>query len=252
MTIDTEEITDLVRRQFNLILNGNTDVYSEYTVKVSSEQQIVEDLENHEIAIIVSLLPASIIFEQTALPIYIEAISEHNSANICQRLFFEYAETYNETGTTTRQIYNSPSMSSSFNEIYDGYRATYSLNGTFLINENSNKFDIKYGGEIVYSINNSLSFDTKINPTVSGDRTTSRNEYGTLSINMILPLSSNVAFANDLVKVMCGISNTDTEFVLEIVFASGSQLINTSFRVKNISIQQAIENLPILTASFTN
>jgi len=253
ITIKVDEITNLIRRQFNLVINNNQEAYEGYKVTVSSEQMFdIRDLEKKEIAVIVSLLPASMLFSQIALPIFIETLSEHNGASVCQKLLLEYAETYDKTGTTTRQLYNSPSMGSYFNEVYDGYRSTFTLSGTFLINENSNTFSIKYNDEVVYSINNTISFDPKINGTVVGDRTSSRVEYSTTSLNLIMPLNDNVDFTNDLLDVLCGISSVDTEFILNIEFASGKSLINTSYRIANISIQQAIESFPILTVSFTN
>lgn len=260
-----EEIMELLTKQFLEVMQKDYDYYSQYKIRLSNEQQYVKlkDREKGIIYIVVKFLPASLNFGQTVLPITINAVSERNKIETCQKLLLEFAQTFNLTTNedeTIKQTYTSPSNTSSFNEVFDGYRSLFYMSGTFLISRNSNPYKIYISGEdkeiecISVSINLDVQLDTQ--PTFSGDNfTSSIGLLGTLVINITTYLTNNnfinkaLAIAiKDLEKEPSGVNTT---FTFDIVFKNGYKLSNVNMKLANFSIQENVGEMPVASLTFT-
>ena len=149
--IDIEKIIDLLEGQLGEVMADDEEYFSETRFVLSNEQQYVKESQRHKntIYIVVKFMPATINFGQVVLPITLTAVSEHNNIEKCQRLLLDFSQYWNLKNIgisdySVFQIYSSPSITSNFNEVYDGFRSAFSMSGTFLISKNSNECILYY------------------------------------------------------------------------------------------------------------
>ena len=143
MIINTKSILSVISSQIADIINDDDEHYYEgLEIDIKEEQMFVgEETETspNTIYVVVSFLPASIDYGQTAIPITFRIISEQNNLERTRTLFNEYAERYNlmwNADKTMQQTYEIPSVMSSFNEIYEGFRTALTMPGAVLLIEN--------------------------------------------------------------------------------------------------------------------
>lgn len=146
-----EKILEIIKDQFQAVIQTDTNYYGNYNFEISNEQYYVpdEDRQDHKIYIVVKFLPAEIDYGQDVIPLTIQATSECNGIVAAQRLMLEYAQIFNlntlvKDGKTIYQNYTSPNVISNFEIVYDGYRSLLVMSGTFLISSNINRIKLLY------------------------------------------------------------------------------------------------------------
>lgn len=149
--LNFDEILSLFQGQ--LIEHMNSPEYFEKyngtKIILSKEQQFIKlkDKDPNAIYIVVQFGSADIMFGQTVLPVTIVAMTEQNKIDLAYTLFYEYAQKYNlvrVNDNTINQVYESPSMSSGFNELWDGFRGMVTMSAAYVIGKNSNEYDVYY------------------------------------------------------------------------------------------------------------
>lgn len=263
--IDKQDILDIIATQFNNVIANDSEYYNGYTFLIEDEQQFLreKDKQGKKIFIVVKLLPATLNFGQTLLPIIIEAISERNSLDICHKLMVSFAETYNLTSNTEetiKQYYSMPSILSNFNTFDSGYRSLLSMTGTFQIAENQNNYKIKVNGETDYlpTITSNISFNVQLETQGffnQDDITSSKARVGTTVINFTMYFVKD-DFCNkalgiwtkDKVNYPDGIN---TDFNFDIIFNNGLGLTNQAFKLNNFSVQSNLGELCVASFTFT-
>lgn len=149
--LNFDEILSLFQGQ--LIEHMNSPEYFEKyngtKIILSKEQQFIKlkDKDPNAIYIVVQFGSADVLFGQTVLPVTIVAMTEQNKIDLAYTLFYEYAQKYNlvrVNDNTINQVYESPSMSSGFNELWDGFRGMVTMSAAYVIGKNSNEYSVYY------------------------------------------------------------------------------------------------------------
>lgn len=158
MVINTKNILNIISNQIADIINDDEQhYYDDLHISIKEEQMFVgsDDSEKpNTIYIVVSFLPASIDYGQTAIPITFRIISEQNNLERTRTLFNEYASRYNliwNEEKTMQQTYEIPSVMSNFNEVYEGFRTVLTMPGAILLLENGNDCAVQYYPSLIVS-----------------------------------------------------------------------------------------------------
>lgn len=149
--LNFDEILTLIQGQLIEHMNsdGYFDKYNGTKIVLSKEQQFIKikDKDPNALYIVVQFGAADVMFGQTVLPVTIMATTEQNKLELAYSLFYEYAQKYNlvRTGDNSiLQVYESPSMSSGFNELWEGFRGMVTMTAAFVIGKNSNEYSLYY------------------------------------------------------------------------------------------------------------
>lgn len=146
---------EIIKHQFEEIVNADS-FYADYknNIEISDEQLFAkktdDDLIHDHIYIVIKFTPASVDFGQVILPITINAVSERNGIEICQKLLFDFASIYTQRTLQddddyVKELWNSPNVLSNFNEVDFGFRSLFYMTGTLLIGKNSDPIE-----ELIY------------------------------------------------------------------------------------------------------
>lgn len=262
-----DEIMSLIENQFKLIIRNDYEYYKNYNIKLTNEQYYIppEDrTETNTIYIVVKFLPADISFNQNIVPITINAVSEYNKIEACQKLLLEYAQTFNliddETinGVSYNQTYTTPQVISNFTEMYFGYRSILIMSGTFLLSRNINSSKLYYitdeGEEVLVE---AITFhdDFSIQLDTQGiynnfNRTKSEARVGTYAINFAMKLVDD-ELCKKILNIVCKKESINTNFKFRIKYRYDI-VFEDNFKLFSYSRSQDIGNMPFFTASFTN
>lgn len=254
LTVFTSELTK--------IIYANEEYYQGLKIVVTDEQQNLEDAERNQISIVVSYLPATITYGQNILPFTISAFSEFNNIEKCQRLLFEFAETYHtelSEDKTIKQFFTAPTVVSTFNGIFEGYRALYMLTGTLLISENVNYLDVYYNGEKIDTLKTvwdcSIQLDTQATYG-SNNFTESVAKIGTFAFALQMYMTNCDLINKCLYIITKDLSNCpdgiDTIFNFDLQFKNGVKIENGKYKLASVSSEQLINSPPVISLSFTN
>ncbi len=271
------EIVDIIRNNMAAIMDEDS-FYEGYDIEVTSELQFVRKQEGYRnrIYIVVKFSPATIFFGQTVLSFTVTAISEHNHCYVCQKLLSDYAQKYNLQfeGDNVQQIYETPSVSLNFNELYEGFAAVMTMGGTFVITTTINRFDFYYKRsgegedyEKIDLISSSFNFENNIDSQAfygTHDIADSIARIGSFSCSFAIYLFTNSKIINDCLKIVAlasennvPVTNIDSSFDLKIQFKAkqGDQFIVPPISVKLKLVSFVAENklgeLPILSLAFS-
>lgn len=178
-----DKVMSILEKEFQYILDNDTVTYKGYNVVLTNEQQYVKkaDRKPKTIFIIVKFLNGSQDYGQQRQPYALNAVTEHNSLEVCQKLLMDFSEENNlrhnfefidesSESYSVKQTVSTVSSLSNFNEIFDGFRSVFYVSGTFLIGVNSNpvtKLEIAFNDgyedilEEVEFLSFQYSFDTQ-------------------------------------------------------------------------------------------
>lgn len=245
-----DDVIAIVQKGLNEIITSDS-FYNGYSFKMSNEQYYIPDEERkfgkNTIFVVIKMMKATLDFNQIIVPFTLTALSEQNNIAVCQKLFLEYAQTFNLTdgnGRTAladendqnsyttfmyKQSYDTPVYTSHFNEVYDGYRSVLTLTGNILIN-----YDVYPIKKVIYypsgfSSNNYYEIKTLANafgysntldtqPYSGKNRTESISKFGTLTLSFTI-YSQKTSFVYTLMRM--ALQNKDR--------GSGQVLVNTEF-----------------------
>lgn len=266
---DVQVIMETIREQLMRVASSDPDFYGKHNIVLSNEQQFVkpQDRGKNKIYVVVKILPASVNFGQRIVPITINAVSERNKIEVCQRLLNEFSIEYNlKMGSLededdssiihyTTQTYTTPAVSGNFNEVMDGYRSLFYMSGTFLISENANVFSLSYVKDEeeskVETITSSFSIDVQndVQATYdSNDFTRSSPMIATMTIGFTGYFVSD-GIMLDILSIAKN-KSLNQKFNLKLTFRDGTE-ISGDFRLVNMSVQQNVGEMPVASITMT-
>lgn len=272
--IDYDQVLDILSQDFyEIIQSDDSGIYDNIQLKISSERMFIKkkpgELENDTIYIVVKFSPASVTFGQTVLPITIVALAENNGKDTCWRLFQDFAAVFNleQTGDV-KQYYESPNVSSNFEEAFTGFKSVLSMSGTMVISKDANPFDVYYlyseevDGVVVEktlkidSLQNDFDLNLQPDPQPfysENNYTKSIIKFGMITVNMITYLLKNNKFLDDILKIATKKSpdNVNKTFKLRIEWSSGD-FIEDEFKLAHYAAKQVLKELPIVSITVTN
>lgn len=265
VVVDKEKILDLIRNQFVSVINNNLGLYSDVTLIIDDELQFTKLKDKEEGAIYIAVKFSSVDFDfgETNQEITMTVISEQNRIDIAQLLLMEYVTKYNLHLSKDGQIlqgYSTPSVSSNFNYVYDGFRSIIYVSGTFLISEDAVRMKVKYnspeienGTEDVEAITHIVSFDNQLDPQAfyrTNNFTESVAKVSTFSFSMTMFLVSNLKIVDDALSLMFAEKSNNLPF--NITVSIGNHSRTTDFRLANAQINQEPTSLSMITLTFSN
>lgn len=149
--LNYEEILTLIQGQLMEHMNSE-DYFAKYKgtkIILSKEQQFMKqkDKDPNAIYIVVRFGAADVMFRQTVLPATIIVLTQQNKVDLAYDLMYEYSQRFTlvrANNGTIQQVYESPSMSGNFNEVYEGFRSVVTMTAAFVIGKNSNEYKVYY------------------------------------------------------------------------------------------------------------
>lgn len=266
MKINEEKILGLIATELNTIILGDT-IYNDYQFEITNELQYVnkkKDEFNKKIFIVIKMLPATLNFGQTLLPIILDVVAEKNKIDITKRLLFAFAETYNlewNSDNTIKQYYSTPTFLSNFNEIGNGYRSLITMQGTLQISENNNPYTIKYNYTengtakklLIETITSGLTYENQLDTQAffsTSRQTKSRAKVGTFILNFSVYMTNNV-FLNKVLDIVLNTESNDFEFSFDIDYKNNKYRHAIPLRLANYTMEQNLGELPVANLSFT-
>lgn len=272
VVVDKEKILDLIRNQFVSVINNNLGLYSDVTLIIDDELQFTKLKDKEEGAIYIAVKFSSVDFDfgETNQEITMTVISEQNRIDIAQLLLMEYVTKYNLHLSKDGQIlqgYSTPSVSSNFNYVYDGFRSIIYVSGTFLISEDAVRMSVKYhsneikkddnheeaGVENVEAITHIISFDNQLDPQAfyrTHNFTESVAKVATFTFSMTMFLVSNLQIVDDALSLMFAEKGNNLPF--NITVSIGKHSRTSDFRLANAQITQEPTSLSMITLTFSN
>lgn len=264
-------VMDLLKTEIEQIMIQDKEKYGKYTVIVANEKSVnLEKFYSRNcIYIVVRFMPAYIYYQQSVVPVTLKILSEANSIEVAQELMIEFAMTYNlrENDTKTlKQVYQTPSVTTNFNEVYDGYRTAFYMTGTFVISENSNPYEITIDpeddiydkdnldnniiGVIASGISAIIQTDSQPFYDTDGDVDT-LGQFRAIGISFSTYMLDN-AFCNKCIDVAFGLNNrtAKTKFKFRITFKNG-RVVKKTYTLTSFDDSQNIGEFPALKLSFS-
>lgn len=264
----TQIVIDRITQEFQDILNSDVDTYTGYNVIITNERQFVKFKERKPktIFIVIKLLEGSKDHGQQRQPYTLNAISEHNTLEVCQKMMLDFAETYNLTFELSnsqyamRQTVNTPVASNNFSEIFDGFRSIFYLSGTFYIGVNSNPIvgiviqDENGLNEEIDFISSQLAFDAQPESqpfygTNNFNRTVAK--IATLSLGFTM-YAVNTDFYNDAMDIVFNLDNNvniNKTYTIVISLKSG-KTYSVPMKLVSASNVQELRDFPVSSFSF--
>lgn len=149
--LNYEEILTLIQGQLMEHMNSE-EYFAKYKgtkIILSKEQQFMKqkDKDPNAIYIVVRFGAADVMFRQTVLPATIIVLTQQNKVDLAYDLMYEYSQRFTlvrANNDTIQQVYESPSMSGNFNEVYEGFRSVVTMTAAFVIGKNSNEYKVYY------------------------------------------------------------------------------------------------------------
>ena len=172
--IDYNDILNQIKTELYSIINDDS-FYANHDFLITLEQQFIKtrQMQPNRIYIVVKINSASVNYGQTILPISIQVVSEQNMLFTAQKLLFDFVERYNlsrSTDQTTQQIWQSPVVSTNFEQMFEGFRSVLYVSGTLIISKNANFYTLSYNVPTLDSSSTSAGFVYQINKTKAFQR----------------------------------------------------------------------------------
>ena len=257
ITIDYEAILEKIQGQ--LIACRNSDPsFGGIDMKVENERQftVEKEMKPNTIYIVLHYGESSVNFGQLILPVDFRIISEKNKIELVQKLFLLYTSTYNlKRAGTFAQFYSTPVVDNAFVEIKNGWRATLSFAGAFVIGASESDYvkELDYNGEPIdfLSFSESYKNDLRPQPLPNGGgfaRSVSGFATHTFSITTYLTTSAFCKKLNDQ-RYKDNMEDTTYNFTLKL--NGGVAFTNRAYKCLSIEIGQKIGDSTIVSAVFT-
>lgn len=285
--IQKEEIVNLIRNELTTVMEENYNLYKDYNVIIAVEQEFDKHAKNglkdKNIYIVLKFGAASINYGQTVLPVSFTVLSEQNKCDISFKLLTDFVNKYNleiNQDKTIRQVYESPSVSSNFNAVYEGYRSILTISAFFVISKNANFFDFQYGIDdenvtIIYDFNSfefgaSSDFIEKVEIFDSNkfenfisnyyDYLTEQNTLK-ISVTRLKVSTSFIWYVINTTNSLKNVSENEniaelTDYGLKVYFKNNQyreKMSNTFFIKfeKSETIKTNYYDIPVITSSFS-
>lgn len=272
--LDFDEILTLIQGQLLEYMNapGNYEKYRGYNIVLSKEQQFMKlkDKDPNALYIVVKFGAADIVFGQTVLPATITALTEQNRLDATYSLLYEYAQKYNYhrvNNETINQFYESPTISSNFNPVYEGFRSAVTMTAAFVVGKNSNEYKVYYyyterqfdgvkDGKNTYKyvtyadevpqISASFAFvgspDTQAFYN-SHDFTQSEIGFGAVTVGFTTLVLSDNRLINDILDILGTVSPADEDKVFVLGDYTNKYILDDSITPSDETIRAKLEGL---------
>lgn len=266
--VDLDNLLKIMEEQFVAIMQEDYEYYRNFNIILSREQQFIKSNKRqaNAIYIVVKFITPNFNFGQVVQPVVINAVSEQNKLEACQRLLSEYAAKYHYgdiievDGDLIKQTYTGPAIMSNFNEFWEGYRSLLYMSGTFLIGKNSNPIDSiewtnpdTHEKEKIPFLTSHWGWGTQLDTQgfySTNGRTVSETRLGTLVLGFsIYQTQSN--FCDEVIDLVFNTQksiNPDFEFWLN--FKDGS-IRKVKMKCSQVENNQNIGEFPVLSLAFT-
>lgn len=272
--LDFDEVLTLIQGQLYEYMNApeNHGKYKGYKLILSKEQQFMKlkDKDPNALYIVVKFGAADVVFGQTVLPATITALTEQNRLDATYSLLYEYAQKYNlhrVNNDTINQVYESPTISSNFNPIYEGFRSVVTMSAAFVIGKNSNDYTVYYyytekqfdgvkDGENTYKDVTyadevpqiSASFAFVGNPDTqafynSHDFTRSEIGFGAVTVGFTTLVLSDNRLINDILDILGTVSPADKDKVFVLGDYTNKYMLDGSITPSDETIRAELERL---------
>ena len=274
--IKYNDILLLIKNELIETMEEKYEYYKNYEIVVAPEQEFIKigNINPNAIYIVISFGVTEVAFGQISLPISIRAMSEQNKLEVCQNLLTEFALKYNMSYDDEGIIYqllDTPSVSTNYNIVHEGFRSLLTMSGTFLVSKDINPVEIYYYNEetkekekidfISFSDSFANSLDTQpFTNNINYNFAQSMAKFGTYSFSLVMFLKNN-NFINKILQVRyIDIQNApdgvDTKFKLDIKHKNSTEAMfigfkDVNFRLSGSAITQTFNKQPTLSVAFS-
>lgn len=267
-----EIIIERITSEFQSILNQDPSTYGGFNVVITNEQQYVKTLDKKPktIFIVVKFLQGSRDYGQQRQPFTINAVSEQDSIDTCQKLMMDFSETYNlkaeyvpgEDGYTFRQSLSTVSAMTNFNEVWAGFRSVFYISGTAFIGIKSNPIKKIRITNAEYGDDNEIEF---VSAQLSyGAQQDSQPFYGTNNFNRSVSKIGSLSvgftiyavktpFFNDILNISMNKNNSvdiNKTFNIEITFEGSNEPFVIPMKLNNMTLVQEVRDFPAVSLTF--
>ena len=269
VALDFDSLFSGIAQQFEFVKNNAlAPGLDGFGLVIEQERQFAKrkDYSPKTIYLIVSFGNASLNFGQSVLPVSVTCISEENSFSASRDLMMAFATAYNlNSNGGVIQVWNAPTVTSRFNEVASGFRATLSMIGSFVVSGSTGDGVKKiewYDGDDPIGISILSfrdSFQNSIAPQPFPDsngfaRSVSHFATYTLTFTTYMGSSSSGPQAPFflLMKRIKYLGNMeDTAFKFRITYDDGTEYVVDNMRVVSITYAQNLGANGSMEVSFS-
>lgn len=274
-------ILTIVKRQFEVIKNLAGEDYKVFNIVVDNEQIITKKVYKtpNNIFVCVNFGSSSLDLGLAVFPITLKVLGENNGLEVAQKLLLDYANKYTQLSESfesennktfvLKQIYQTPSVMSNFNEVWDGLRTLFVMSGSILIGENAlpiNRLGFTWNEEtnhnpfwvidstgketlaISYSDQYNLQIDAEATGT-SNDFAKSWGRVSTFGFSVSMFMKDNY-FINKCLDIKFGDAPNNTIFDVWYKFSNAQAYRKVKCIMISFSIQQNKTDFPVCSITF--
>lgn len=268
--VDLKKLMKIIEEQFLSVMQDDYEYYQKFNVILSREQQFIKSVDKkpNSIYIVVKFLSANFNYGQIVQPITINAISEANKLEACQRLLSEYAAKFHygatiedeENNDLIKQTYIAPVVMSNFNEVGEAYRSLLFMSGTFLIGKNSFPISrIEWANpktneyEEVPFLTSHWGWAAQLDSQgfyYTQGRTVSETRLGTLVFNFTI-YQTQTNFCKEIIDLVFNAERSINPTFTFLITFKDNTFKTIDFKCSQIENNQNIGEFPVLSLAFT-
>lgn len=257
MTVDYEYLVEKITGQL-LACRNSDPAYSGIELKVENERQfaIEKEMKPNTIYVVLHYGEASVNFGQVILPIDFKIVSERNKIELSQALFALFVSTYNmKRSGTMAQFYTTPTVEEAFVEIKNGWRASLSFAGAFLIGSSESDYvlELDYEGEAIDFLTFAESYKNDLRPQPTpngGGYARSVSGFATHAFTISTYMTTS-AFCKKLNAQRYSDDTENTTYKFTLKLNSGTAFTDREYKCLSIDVSQKIGDSTIITVAFS-
>lgn len=259
IVVDYKEIVNTIARQFYLVKPEGIKLVIEDEQSWNKEQ----DRTPETLYIVIHFGDTATNFGQAVVPITMEVMGLQNEIELTQGMLNQYVTEYNrlQDGDIT-QLYLTPTVNQRFGEVYEGFRCLLSVEGTFLIGNNTIRLEtLTYyyeGGQenidfISYNDASENSLNPQPYPNAIG-RTKSYGSFQTFAFSIVTYPDGNKQLIKDIMAMKFDTSKSHQNDTFEFSGTFAHSDINMpkwKFKCRQANFDQKIGDIPVITLGFS-
>lgn len=194
---------------------------------VCDERAFMEEktIDEEVIYIVCTFATTDVYYSTLALPVNLTAYSTSNKLESARKILLRLSQVFNYIkAKNIKQIWETPSVITNFEEIGSGFGAVVEVNGTLQILSELITYDVYYKDEPVYYLTRSFSSNT----TADTQPKLSNNTISVGSLNSNTFAISTFALNNKLINDVLEsklIGDTNRRFEFKFVFSNGLEQV---------------------------
>ena len=139
----------LIHNELIETMEDNYAYYQDLRVIIANEQEFIKYKQQQPNAVYIVLKygSASVNFGQSVLPLTMTVIAEQNKIDKIQNLLADFVAKFNlemSENNTIQQIYETPTVTSNFNKMFEGFRNVMYVSGYLVVSKTANFFTFSY------------------------------------------------------------------------------------------------------------